>query len=140
MSWLDLTDVQESSFEVLPAGEYFVSVKEAMVKSTKDNNGEYINITFEVMDDDFQGRKIFSNFNIKNNNKKAQDIGLGQLRKMIRCSGQENFVLNTASDLCGLSMIAKVIVKSDPAHGDKNEIKDFKEPIKLGETTTDCPF
>lgn len=132
MSFLDLSNVEESSFDPIPAGVYYLNSEDAEVKETKTIGGEYIQVTFTVVGGEFMGRKLFETFNIKNANQKAVDIGLGQLKRFMRCAGKENFMINTVSDLCGLTVKAQVIIEEDDKYGDKNRVKKFLE-VKEGE-------
>lgn len=134
MSWtLDLTDVKETSFELIPEGEYTAQCVEAEIKETKAMTGEYINVKFVIQDAAQEGRHLFHMFNIKNDNPKAVEIGLSQLKTFIKCSGRPSMVLKNVQDLCGLAATV-VVKKRTDAYGDKSVISYFKplssEPLK----------
>lgn len=141
MDFLDLSEVKESSFECLPKGDYVVVVSDAEVRDTKDGQGQYLRVTLEVQEGEFDSRKIFTNFNIKNKNQQAVQIGLGQLKKMMRCAGATSYQLNSAQDLCGLRVMAKVDIKKDE-FGENNIVKDFLAvPLYSAcATSSDVPF
>lgn len=119
MSFLDLTDVKESS-NLLTPGEYKVSCVDAVLKDTKAGNGQYISAQFKTE----SGFVLFHMFNTKNANQKAADIGLGQLKTFIRVAGG-NLKLTSPQELCGLQCIVKVKTKADD-YGEKSVITTFK--------------
>lgn len=65
---LDMSDAGElrEGFEPFPPGEYELYLEESERKSTKANDGEYLNCTFVVKNGEFANRKIFHMFNLWN--------------------------------------------------------------------------
>lgn len=57
MPVVDFTDVEEMSFEPLPAGEYLLRAVEA--EEREGPTAPYINLRLEVVDGDYAGRSIF---------------------------------------------------------------------------------
>lgn len=133
MSFLDFSDAKESSFELIPEGQYLVKVEDAEVKDTKSGTGQYINVKFKVCGGKHDGKVLFHMFNIKNDNAKAVEIGLGQLKMFFKCAGKTEFQLQTVSDLCGMIASALVKHKSD-SYGDKAVISYFKQPSTMPAT------
>ena len=125
MSW-EFTDVSESGVK---PGDYECSIAEAELKNTKTGTGQYIKVKLESS----TGEVFYHNFNVKNDNAKAVQIGMGQLKKLLRVSGKADpNKLSDPSELIGLRCIAKVGVR--PAQGsypEQAEIKDFKEAPKV---------
>lgn len=119
---LNNVEVEQRDFEPIPAGKYVLQVADAEVRETKSGTGEYIWAELEVVGSDFEGRKIFTNFNIKNDNEKAVEIGMQQLKSMMLAAGKKDCALKNASDLCGLRALAKVKVRKDETWGDRNEV------------------
>ena len=60
--------------DVLPKGKYLCMAIASELKPTRNNTGEYLQITFEVLEGNYKGRKIFERLNIRNSNKTAEDI------------------------------------------------------------------
>lgn len=139
MSFLDVTEAKEQSFEPIPKGEYTLQIENAEVKTTKAGTGEYINATMLVVGGEYDGRKLFTTYNIKNPNQVAVDIGMGQLKSMMKSAGRDNFQLQTVGDLCGLTFKANVKIKIDNEYGDKNEISSYKKYNELENTATVTP-
>ena len=77
-SEVDMNNVPSGSYEPLPPGDYVLSATEAVEKTTK-SGGEMIAVTFEVVKGEFEGRKIWNNFNTRNASEVAQRIGRQQL-------------------------------------------------------------
>lgn len=129
MSLVDLTNVSATD-ELLPAGQYNVSVEKAEVKETKSGTGQYINVTFTIIGGENNGRKLFHMFNIKNENAKAVEIGLSQLKSFMLAAGAKSFAIDSVTQLHGLYASAKVVRTSD-SYGDKNVIKGFTSAEKV---------
>lgn len=134
---LDLTDVKEQSFGLLPDGIYTIMVDEAEVKQTKSGDGEYINCKFKVIAGEYEGRFLFKMFNIKNANPKAVEIGLGEIKSFMRCANCKDFNLKNAIDLIGLKCNATVKTRSD-SYGYKNVIAYFR-PLDVSESVAKAP-
>ena len=135
MSLLDLSQVEETGggFDLLPQGKYLVQVAEAEVKETKAGTGEYINVQFEVLQPaEYEGRKLWELFNIKNPSARAVEIGLGQLKHFLRVAGHPDPAkLGSVDDLVGLKALARVKVKSDATYGESNVVSAFDEAEKF---------
>lgn len=121
----DLNEVEESS-SVIPAGVYRAQVEEVEVKETNSGDGLYIKAQFVVTDEDQNGRKFWHNFNIKNKNEKAVQIGLGQIKSLITSAGGEVGLFNDESALIGLECMVKLKVRASDGYGDQNQVVSFK--------------
>lgn len=130
---LNFEGVSESG---VPApGEYTVTCTEAVVNETKAGTGEYIKVKLETVD----GPVFFHNFNIKNPNAKAVEIGMGQLKTFLRVAGKKDpNKLNGAEELIGLRCIVKVKVEDKgDEYGPQARITAFKPAAKK---SADNPF
>lgn len=123
---LDLTNEKAIMNLVVPAGLYPVQCVDAEIRQS-EKGGVYIATTFEVFAGEFEGRKIFHNFNIQNANNSAVEIGKRSLKRLMVASGSSNFVLKAADELIGLQCLAKTRIKIDPEYGDQVVITDFRE-------------
>lgn len=121
MSW-DLSNASETGVQ---DGDYVVTCTEAEVKQTKSGSGEYIKAKFEAE----TGETFFHMFNVKNENKKAVDIGLGQLKKFLRVAGKSDLSKASVDDLVNLRVTIRV-KNEDSDYGVQARIKDFKPAPK----------
>ena len=63
----------------LPAGTYLAHITESDVQPLKSGNGEGLKLTFEILDGQFKGRKVWENLNIRHANEDTQRIAQSQL-------------------------------------------------------------
>src|SRR5512133_201922 len=75
------------SFEPLPVGDYIVIVSASEKKATKQADGEYLQLTYDVVDGEFKGRKLFDRLNLINKNVDAQKIARGKLSAICHVTG-----------------------------------------------------
>ena len=75
---IEEAEANRASFEGLPPGMYKVVINDIEDKHTK-SGGKMLRFSFEVVDSNFAGRKIFENFNYENPIPRAEDIGWAQL-------------------------------------------------------------
>lgn len=139
---LDLSEVEESQFDLLPVGVYTVNLVEAEVKDTKAGDGQYINCKFKVIGGPHDGRFLFKMFNIKNRNPTAVNIGMSQLKSLMLAGGATKLQLSDVNELCGLIVDAAVGKSTSHEFGDRNEIKGFSMTAMDVKTVTvdEIPF
>ena len=127
---LDLSNAKSNTNEVLPAGKYVCNVTNAELKDTKNGTGQYIKAELTIIDSANKGRKVWTNFNVKNSNAQAVEIGLGQLKSLLENAGYANpNKLESVTDLCGLTVGVKTKIKSDE-YGEKAEVGYFFKASK----------
>jgi len=63
----------------LPAGVYLAHIVESDVQPLKSGNGEGLKLTFEIIDGQFKGRKVYENLNIRHTSEDTQRIAQSQL-------------------------------------------------------------
>lgn len=134
MGLLDLTNVAESGGTV-PDGTYAVAIEKAEVADTKAG-GKMIKVQLNVLEGPHTGRKIFNQFNIENANPQATQIGLGQLKSMIKAFGHKNpNRLESCAELLGLKGNVRVKIKDDPQYGAQANIMAFTPLAQSGPLT-----
>jgi hypothetical protein len=69
----------KSSFEPLPPGDYQAIISDSALKTTKAGTGEYIELTMQITDGQYSGRRIWERMNVSNPNKVAEEIARSQL-------------------------------------------------------------
>jgi uncharacterized membrane protein len=110
--------------DVLPAGKYLCMAIASELKPTKNGAGEYLQITFEVLDGTHKGRKIFERLNIRNSNKTAEDIAQRALSAL--CHAVSVIELDDSDQLHNIPVTLDVAI--DPAKGEysaSNKVKGY---------------
>lgn len=123
----EIQNTDANAFDVIPQGQYVLHVSKTELVDTKDKTGAYVKVTFDVMGPTHQGRKIFANFNIRNNSATAEQIGKQQLKQLI-VAGHVQEPLQDTDQLLGAEVLGDVIVK--PAHdkyGESNTVRKYRE-------------
>ena len=122
--------------DVLPAGKYLAMAIASELKPTKNGTGEYLQITFEVLDGSAKGRKIFERLNIRNSNKTAEDIAQRALSALCHAVGV--IELEDSDQLHDKPVVLDVAV--DPAKGEysaQNRVKGYS--AAGGQTSAPAP-
>jgi hypothetical protein len=73
------TVAPQASTGPLPAGTYLAHITESDVQPLKSGNGEGLKLTFEVIEGQFKGRKVWENLNIRHTSEDTQRIAQSQL-------------------------------------------------------------
>lgn len=118
---LDTLPKSTNSFEALPPNIYEATITQAELKDTKAGTGQYIKIRYDIVGPTHQGRVVFGNFNIKNPNPKAEEIGRQQLGEMMTAIGIAK--VNNTDQLIGARLKIKLVVRSSEEYGEQNDIK-----------------
>lgn len=72
----------KGSSEALPAGKYTLQLENAEELLTKSGTGVMLKCRFAVVDGAYKDQLIFSQYNIKNPNKQAVEIGISELKAL----------------------------------------------------------
>lgn len=76
-----------ADLEAIPAGKYLAVITESEMKSTKNGNGSYLELTFQVIEGEFKGRNLWSRLNLDNPNQLTVQIARGELSAVCRAVG-----------------------------------------------------
>lgn len=118
----DLTDYvsEDRNYNPIPKGDYALKCIDAELKATK-SGGEMIAATFEIVGGEFNGRKVWNNFNIHNNSETAQRIGREQVAAWAKAAGKPNAA--SFDELFDRKFMAQIdIEKGTGGYADKNRI------------------
>ena len=55
-----------TGFDAIPAGKYQAVISQSSIKATRNGSGSYLELTFEIIDGEYKGRKLWSRLNIEN--------------------------------------------------------------------------
>ncbi len=82
----------------VPPGEYTLQADKLELVATKDGTGMMLKAELSVVAGEFEGRKIFPQFNIRNKSSQAQTIGIGEFKAMSLACGVDYEVSRTDTD------------------------------------------
>jgi len=77
-----------SGWDPLPPGDYTACVTSTEVKPTKAGNGEYIELTIDIIDGEHSGRKIWERLNVNNPSEQTMQIARSQLNQLATAVSQ----------------------------------------------------
>lgn len=142
MSWMDmLNDMSEeeamaTDFQPVPDGWYEVVSSGTREKPNKSNAGHHVEVTFTVIGESYNGRKVFANYNVDNPNTTAQKIGLGELKRFAAAAGVER--MSDLADLDDHTLWIKV--GRDKGQPDRNAVKAYRATAPDADTDEPKPI
>jgi len=114
-----------NSFDPIPTGWYKAIVSSSEMKPTRDGYGEYLSLTLQVIEGQYENRLVFARLNLKNANDKAVDIARKDLAAICRAVGVMS--PQASEQLHDIPLMIKVKVR--PASGEyeaSNDISGYK--------------
>jgi len=88
LSGFDANQVEPSSnFEPIPAGKYLAAITESEMKATKAGTGNYLALTFQILEGPCKGRLLWARLNLDNANATAVQIARAELSAVCRAVG-----------------------------------------------------
>lgn len=116
-------DYEPQSFDILPAGVYDVAIVASQKKPTAKGDGAYLELQLQVLNGQYQNRKLFDRLNIWNPNDKAQQIARGTMSAICRAVGV--MTPNDSAELHDKPLKVKVAVRKSDQYGEQNDIKAY---------------
>lgn len=118
------TVAPSTGFDPVPAGKYPVVITDSEMKPTKSGNGEYLKLTFEVIDGEFRGRKLWAQLNLNNPNATAVEIARAELSAICHAVGV--MTPKDSVELHNLPLVITVRCRKNPDTEEiSNEIKGY---------------
>jgi len=77
----------DTSREPIPAGTYLSHITESDLVAAKSGNGQNLKLTFEVLDGQFKGRKVFETLCVQHTNQDTQRIAQAKLSAICHATG-----------------------------------------------------
>lgn len=110
----------------VPDGWYRAMVVESAVKPTKNSQGKYLQLDWQILEGPHKGRTLFDRHNIQNPSAVAQKIGQEGVSSVCHTLGV--LKLSNSSQLHGKPCLIKVKVKpgQTPQDEPQNEVKGYK--------------
>jgi hypothetical protein len=113
-------------FKKVPTGTYNVQVVHSELAKTKAGTGTLLKLRFKVIDGEYKGSIIFSQYNMTNPSQDAVQISARQLSTLSRAVGIEG-VLEDSELLHNKPLTIKVETTVDPKYGEQNNIKMYSK-------------
>jgi len=121
----DANTVEPSQdFDPVPAGEYIAMITDSGMKATKDNTGQYLEITLQIQDGQYKGRLIWDRLNLVNKSQQASDIAQRTLSSICRAVGVMN--VTDSMQLHNKPMKIRTSYKEQEGYRPKNEVAAYK--------------
>lgn len=143
--WGDETydDINPSSGtpEPVPPADYTLHLDSQELRETKDGTGVLLACVFVIIEGEYEGRKIFSNFNVRNKNAQAQQIGIADFKAFcIACGVDFAEARGDTSVLLQVPFRAKVgMSKPKDGYESRNEIKKYYPADGAAPAATPAP-
>lgn len=113
-----------ADFDPIPAGKYLAVITASEMKPTKNNNGHFLELTFQVIDGQYKNRLLWSRLNLDNPSPQAVQIARGELSAICRATGVMQ--PKDSAELHNLPLMVTVKCKNREDTGDVvNEIKGY---------------
>jgi hypothetical protein len=120
---------EQQEFSALPEGQYVVIATASEMKPTKNGQGQYLQMTFEVLDGPQKGRKVWARMNLVNSIQTAVDIAQRELGAICRAVGV--IKPNDSAELHNRPLMITVAVEVDDRKREGNVIKKY-EAVNAG--------
>jgi hypothetical protein len=134
---LDLQNVPDATFEVIPAGDYPVIITEIVEKPTKDGTGARMNCKMSILGGKYQNRVLFQGFNTKNKSAKAELIGRQQFKTIGLALNKVN--ARTTDEWLNQPLVAAVKIGKDESGNPQNEVSSFKPRLTAAAAPVGTP-
>ena len=119
----DASQVEPTTeYQVLPPGKYLAQIVNSEMRPTKDGMGAYLFLEIDILEGQYQGRKLFDRLNLSNPNTTAVEIAQRTLSSICRAVGR--LQVNNSEQLHLLPFTADVRVRPPKGEfGESNSIR-----------------
>src|SRR5687768_10917949 len=76
-----------SQFDPVPAGKYLAVITASEAKPTRSGKGSFLELTFEILEGDYKGRKLWARLNLENPSEMAVKIARAELSAICHATG-----------------------------------------------------
>lgn len=113
-----------ADFDPIPAGQYVAVITDSQMKPTKNGTGEYLEMTFQVIDGDYKNRLLWARLCLNHAKDITAKIARGHLAAICKAVGV--LTPRDSAELHNLPLVVKVTLKKRTDTGElTNEIKSF---------------
>ena len=124
---------QDNDFTPLTPGWYPAEFERAEICQTKDERGSYLKIQLVILGNKYNGRKVFSNINLKNDSAKCVGMGIAELKKIAKVYGKTVMDIKVEHMLGQMIQIRTAVKAAQGNFPADTVIKDYKA---VGTATT----
>ncbi len=127
LNGFDANEVEPAvGFDPIPAGKYLAIITESQFKTTTNGVGQYLQLTFQVVEGEHKGRLLWSRLNLDNPNATTVKIARAELSAICRAVGV--MAPKDSVELHNLPLVIKVGHKKRDDTGDlTNIIKGYEK-------------
>ena len=127
LSGFDAREVDPAvGFEPIPADKYLAVITGSEMKQTKAGDGQYLELTFQVIEGEYKGRNLWARLNLDNPNATAVKIARAELSAICRAIGV--MTPKDSHELHDLPLVISVKLKKREDNGEMtNEIKGYEK-------------
>jgi hypothetical protein len=118
-------EIPQDEFEPIPAGDYLAQIVDSEIAPTKSGSGQMLKLTYEILQGELEGRRVWDRLNIVNANADAQRIAQQQLKKL--CDALGTGAISDSEELHFRPVIIHVAIRQDKSgdYGPQNVIRKF---------------
>ena len=117
-------DVPNATFEPLPPGWYAAQIDAASVKDTESKTGKYLKLELVILDQPYNGRRVFTKIHLSNPSQKAVEIGQRELAALARACGVP--ALRDSAELLQKQIRVKVKIKTEEGREPDNVVVGYR--------------
>jgi hypothetical protein len=115
-----------SDFDPIPAGKYIAVITNSEMKATKDGNGNYLELTFQIIEGEYKGQNLWARLCLENKNELTVKIARSQLSAICKAVGI--MTPKDSVELHNLPLVINVKLKKRKDNGEMaNEIKGYSK-------------
>ena len=119
-------------FGAIPSGEYTAIIVDSDMKPTKQNDGHYLELAYQVSEGEFKGRKVWTRLNLDSPNATAVEIANREFASIREATGVKNPTdstqLHNRPHIIRVEFIpAGTVQRNYTTKKDGNEIKAWKK-------------
>ena len=112
------------AFDPIPAGNYVAAITNSEMKPTKKGTGQYLELTFQVLEGEYKGRLLWARLNLDNPDAQAVKIARAELSAVCRAVGV--LAPKDSVELHNVPLVLKVDCKNRKDTGEPaNVIKSY---------------
>jgi hypothetical protein len=121
----DPAEIPDDDYSLIPPGRYLAQVIESKLDDTRNGTGQILTLTFEIMEGEFERRRVWERLNIVNANPDAQRIAQQSLKRLCDASGAG--AINDSEELHFKPVVIDVGIRQDKSgqYRDQNSIKGY---------------